>query len=278
MKGLRDRIRWGGPILLISITLLVADLQQWTGGYGLLVLTLFFGLGACFEALSLRDESAAKKWIGLVSFLLFFWGGWLFIAEIGDLLKTAVLLLGVPLFLGSLVTELVASKRRSFVITVATALTMSLWLAVPTLAVSLLARTDPLGVHAVLLSVLMVKGADTGSYFVGRNFGRHALHPVSPKKTREGLAGGVMTAAAVGLVYAWCLGDETLSVGQGAFLGLLAALVGQLSDLQESALKRVAGRKDSGNTIPGLGGFLDMLDSMLLTIPMLLLVRIILVN
>ena len=74
MKGLRDRIRWGGPILLISITLLVADLQQWTGGYGLLVLTLFFGLGACFEALSLRDESAAKKWIGARFFPAVFLG------------------------------------------------------------------------------------------------------------------------------------------------------------------------------------------------------------
>ena len=92
------------------------------------------------------------------------------------------------------------------------------------------------------------------------------------------MLGGVLSAALVGFAYAQLLGDATMSPSQGVFLAVLVALVGQLSDLQESALKRAAGRKDSGNTIPGLGGLLDMLDSMLLAVPMLLLLRTVLAD
>ncbi|MGE4619030.1 MAG: phosphatidate cytidylyltransferase [Planctomycetota bacterium] len=274
MKGLADRLRWGIPISLIIIGVLVADLQQWTAGYGLVALSFLFGIGACIEALTLREGHKSRIWIGCVTFFLITYNATS--EEFPDELQHAVFLLGAPIFLGSLITEVLASKRRSLVLEIFLALLIGTWLALPTQALITLGTTDPLGVHAILFALLTVKGADTGAYFVGRNFGRHPLHPTSPKKTLEGLAGGVLAAAVVGFLYAHLLAAETLPVGQGVFLGILAALVGQLSDLQESAVKRVAGRKDSGNSIPGLGGLLDMLDSMLLAVPMLLLVRIVL--
>ncbi len=256
--------------MLISIGLLVADLQQWTDGYGLMALAFFFGIGACYEALTLRDDHKARIWVGC---LVFLWVGWTAIVDSLDPVQQGVFLLGTPLLLGSLVAEAMASNRRSLRFGLVTAVMTGSWIALPVLAVWILAETDPLGVHAVLFALLTVKSADTGAYFTGRAMGRTSLHPVSPKKTVEGLLGGVLSAALVGFAYAQLLGDATMSPSQGVFLAVLVALVGQLSDLQESALKRAAGRKDSGNTIPGLGGLLDMLDSMLLAVPMLLLLR-----
>ncbi|MGE4601885.1 MAG: phosphatidate cytidylyltransferase [Planctomycetota bacterium] len=270
MRGLTDRLRWGVPILLISIGLLVADLQQWTDGYGLMTLAFFFGIGACYEALTLRDDHKSRIWIGC---LVFLWSGWTVMAISLDPLQLGVVLLGTTILLGSLLSEAMASNRRSLQFGLTTAVLTGSWLVLPTVAVWILAETDPLGVHMVLFALLTVKSADTGAYFTGRAMGRTSLHPVSPKKTVEGLLGGVLSAALVGFAYAQLLGDATMSPSQGVFLAVLVALVGQLSDLQESALKRAAGRKDSGNTIPGLGGLLDMLDSMLLAVPMLLLLR-----
>ncbi len=128
--------------------------------------------------------------------------------------------------------------------------------------------------HAlVLLWVLLTtKSCDIGAYFTGKSIGRHKLIPwLSPGKTWEGLAGGVVVSSAVCaygmilvgrwtelLVPAWWL---------GALLGALLALVGQAGDLLESILKRDAGSKDSGKSIPGYGGILDVIDSPLLTGP-----------
>ncbi|MEC9475424.1 MAG: phosphatidate cytidylyltransferase [Planctomycetota bacterium] len=276
MKGLGDRIRWGGPIFLVSIALLVSDQQNWTGGYGLVALSLLFGLAACIEALSFREGGAWRKWVGVSVYLLVYLGGWSYLSKCDDPLLRAVILLGIPLFLGSMLITGMKVEHRSPWLGSITAILTAIWLAIPTMTVLILAETDPLGIHAVLLGLLMVKGSDTGAYFTGRALGRTPLHPVSPKKTWEGLIGGALSAAAIGFVYALWLGSETLSGGQGIFLGVLMALVGQFADLQESAMKRAAGRKDSGNLIPGLGGALDMVDSMLLAVPTLLLVRTVL--
>lgn len=119
--------------------------------------------------------------------------------------------------------------------------------------------------HLVMIFVA-VKFTDIGAFFVGRSIGRHKLIPwLSPAKTREGLIGGLITAAIVGAVFApWIV---HLPWHKGALFGLLIGAVGQLGDLLESMMKRDAELKDSGASLPGFGGVLDVIDSPLLAAP-----------
>lgn len=122
-------------------------------------------------------------------------------------------------------------------------------------------------------AVLTTKSCDIGAYFTGMSVGRNKMIPwLSPKKTWEGLAGGVVTASAVGALLAHFgsphLGEaDQVSWLVGAIGGALMAVVGQAGDLAESAFKRDAGLKDSGRVLPGMGGVLDVLDSPLFTGP-----------
>ncbi len=129
--------------------------------------------------------------------------------------------------------------------------------------------------HAVwiVLWVLMVtKSCDIGAYFTGKSIGKHKLIPwLSPGKTWEGLIGGLMLAAAVGALGAWLLNEQGIpgspSVRIGGISGVLFGCVGQAGDLMASMLKRDVGVKDSGSSLPGMGGLIDVLDSPLLVFP-----------
>ncbi len=111
---------------------------------------------------------------------------------------------------------------------------------------------------------------DSAAYFVGLRWGRRPLAPViSPKKTWEGAAAGLLAAVACVLAArSWFL-REALSLPLALALGLLIGTVGQLSDLAESVLKRAVGAKDSSALLPGHGGVLDRFDSFLLAAPMM---------
>jgi phosphatidate cytidylyltransferase len=116
---------------------------------------------------------------------------------------------------------------------------------------------------------LIVKGGDMLAYAVGSTMGRHKLIPrISPKKTWEGAAGNLAGGILAGLIiWNWfpCSFSLPAALGMGAVLNI----VGQVGDLSESMLKRDANLKDSSGSIPGIGGMLDVLDSLLLTLPVL---------
>jgi phosphatidate cytidylyltransferase len=122
------------------------------------------------------------------------------------------------------------------------------------------------GLAWTFLTFILVWATDTFAYLIGRAFGRHPLAPqISPNKTIEGSAGGLVFCILCGLV-AWKI------IGGGSWisffgLSLLVGVCAQLGDLFESALKRTANIKDSGNLIPGHGGILDRFDSLLFVIP-----------
>jgi phosphatidate cytidylyltransferase len=125
-----------------------------------------------------------------------------------------------------------------------------------------------------LYLVVVVKCGDIGAYFMGTLLGRHKLFPrVSPGKTWEGLGGGIACAviASVGFSLAdgGRLGAATLHVGHAVVLGCLLAGVGVVGDMFESLLKRAVGAKDSSSAIPGMGGLLDVMDSLLFGAPAL---------
>jgi phosphatidate cytidylyltransferase len=131
----------------------------------------------------------------------------------------------------------------------------------------------PLGLEPGAAWVFLVLAVtflqDTAAYFVGRSWGRHKLAPaLSPKKTWEGAAGGMVGAIMASLICIPLLGLP-LSFGAGALLGAIGGLVGPLGDLSESLIKRQVGLKDAGKIIPGHGGILDRADSLLFTGPVL---------
>ncbi|HWH97400.1 MAG TPA: phosphatidate cytidylyltransferase [Pseudolysinimonas sp.] len=113
-----------------------------------------------------------------------------------------------------------------------------------------------------LTSIIVVVFTDIGAYASGLAFGRHKLAPtISPGKTWEGFAGSIVTAVIVGVFLSWLILGQPWWVG--LVMGLLLALVGTMGDLTESLLKRELGVKDISTWLPGHGGFLDRLDSIL---------------
>ncbi|MFO7786182.1 MAG: phosphatidate cytidylyltransferase [Halospina sp.] len=122
----------------------------------------------------------------------------------------------------------------------------------------------------ILYTFLVVWGADIGAYFAGRAFGRRKLAPaVSPGKTWAGVWGGLAVVAALALVVAWWLDLASIAVIQFVLASLLTALASVLGDLFESMLKRHRGIKDSSQLLPGHGGILDRIDSLVVAIPVL---------
>ena len=131
------------------------------------------------------------------------------------------------------------------------------------------------GMAALVSTIVVVKMSDTGAYAFGRAFGRHPMTPrLSPKKTIEGGAGGIIAS----MLAAWLVlnvvtprlivPDAPLTeTWRWMTLGGLLAIVAMIGDLAESLIKRDMGRKDSSSWLPGLGGVLDILDSLLFAAP-----------
>jgi phosphatidate cytidylyltransferase len=136
-----------------------------------------------------------------------------------------------------------------------------------TLGHLLLTRALPDGIFLIFFVVLVTWAGDTGAYYAGMSMGRTPLAPsISPNKTVEGLLGGCLLAVMIALIArAWFIPSFTIL--DAVMLGLVLTVVGLIGDLSESMFKRSAGVKDSGGLIPGHGGVLDRLDSLLLTAP-----------
>ncbi len=117
------------------------------------------------------------------------------------------------------------------------------------------------GRNWVFFALFTTFGSDTAAFFIGRALGRHHLAPsISPGKTWEGAIAGVFGAIMISLLLVTLL-SLPLSFGQAILLGLIVSVFGQLGDLVESLFKRNMGVKESGKLLPGHGGFLDRIDS-----------------
>jgi phosphatidate cytidylyltransferase len=128
---------------------------------------------------------------------------------------------------------------------------------------------QPLSAHLLSFFFLVVMGSDTGAYYVGRAFGRHKLAPkISPGKTWEGAVGGVAAALLLAAVsHYWFFWNLPLKLALP--LAAIMAVLGIIGDLTESALKRSVGAKDAAKILPGHGGMLDRLDSLLFNAPVI---------
>jgi phosphatidate cytidylyltransferase len=138
--------------------------------------------------------------------------------------------------------------------------------------IALVATPGPhTGLALLFWLIAVTKLCDTGALLSGLAFGRHKMAPnISPKKTWEGLAGGVVISVIAGAALAWgCRAYLPVNFTPliGAVVALPIAVLGAVSDLVESIIKRRADIKDTGHTIPGIGGVFDMSDSLILTAP-----------
>ena len=127
----------------------------------------------------------------------------------------------------------------------------------------------PGGRRWIFLVLAVIFAGDTGAFYAGRFWGHHRLARVlSPKKTIEGAVGGLIASLAVTVLAGKLLNPAPLKLVALLFLGLSLSLVGQVGDLMESMIKRASRVKDAGALLPGHGGMLDRLDSLLFAFPL----------
>ena len=124
---------------------------------------------------------------------------------------------------------------------------------------------DGLGFVVMMFTAILL--TDIGCYYAGRHLGKHKLAPVvSPNKTIEGSIGGMISAVIGSVIVSYFIEYEWY---YAVIIGLICTVFAQIGDLCESLIKRDAGVKDSGDTLPGHGGFLDRTDSFIFTIPVM---------
>lgn len=126
------------------------------------------------------------------------------------------------------------------------------------------------GKYLIWFILIAAWGTDTCAYFVGSKFGKHKFSKVSPKKSIEGCIGGTIGAIIIALIYTFCINKFAglqISYIYIAGIEMLLSILSQIGDLSASTIKRTNGIKDFGNLIPGHGGMLDRIDSIIFISP-----------
>jgi phosphatidate cytidylyltransferase len=141
------------------------------------------------------------------------------------------------------------------------------YICLPLILLATIARL-PQGRMWIFFILFVIFAGDTGSFYCGKFFGKHKLSQISPGKTWEGTIGGLIAnIVCAGLFgYVFFTSPSVISI---MTVGIVLGISGQIGDLSESMLKRISNKKDSGNILPGHGGMLDRIDSLLFAIPVL---------
>ena len=256
-------------------------LNRWlTAAVALPVLAFIIGLGPGWLLLGLVVLVTTGGMLELLSLLLPETKTWVRIAALasGLLLPLATYWKGIlglstatvaAIFLALTIQLLLYAKEKSVLQSLGALVFAQLYIPFLLSHVLLLFQV-PSGRRWIFFLFFVTFAGDTGAYYVGHRWGRHKLwSAVSPKKTVEGAIGGLLSSLAIALL----VGKLLLSLGKfgTTFLlsmGLVIALAGQIGDLMESMLKRVSHVKDSSSILPGHGGLLDRLDSLLFVFPL----------
>jgi phosphatidate cytidylyltransferase len=253
---------WGPPWLLAAIAAVIA----------ILALAEFFTLGdrvglrafrkwtmACSAGLFYAQYSAGAVEIRSVSFDIA-----LVRRSVGVSLPLDALLL---IFIFGAVSIGLATRRPLQEVLAAMAVSSAglLFIALPFSYLVRIELIERFGRELVLFTLVLIWAGDMLAYFVGRFLGRVPMAPaLSPKKTWEGAFANLVASLLVGFFFARCMGNDVLTM---LVIAALANIAGQMGDLIESAYKRGAAVKDSGGLVPGHGGILDRIDSLILAAP-----------
>jgi phosphatidate cytidylyltransferase len=251
VSGLRSR-------LLVSALLLPLVIGAvYLGGWWLFAIALAGGLLALHELYAMARDLRPLVLGGYVGFVLTLLG-----LELGGLewmLGGVLATLGLVFLLYGL-SDVRASATATFGSTLLGVVWVGAGLGLP-LAVRDIEEHGFWAVTAVLFTVF---AADTAAYFVGRAIGRHKMAPaISPGKTWEGFAGGILAGMAVSFLILYQDRDSFLTIPETLLFGAVVALAGVVGDLFESAVKRDLGVKDSGRLLGAHGGLLDRVDALL---------------
>lgn len=261
MPNIMVRAISGAIYVLLIVGLLILSPAD-----GFAILMTIFAVLASIEYSSMTRPS--RSWLKIIdaiatagivgcSHILLNGYGWIVVAIL--LLSFPLIRLAIQLFINEPQPLEQAARGATGV----------LYIGVPLAMIALAASDSP---QMVLLGFVMIWMNDTGAYLAGRTFGRHKLmERISPKKTIEGAVGGAVAATLTGILAPIFVPTLHISPLSGAFMGLTVFALSTIGDLVESMIKREEGTKDSGKIIPGHGGILDRIDSLLFAAPAILL-------
>ena len=186
--------------------------------------------------------------------------------------SVAILILGLSWWMTAVVLVFFYPKLRRYWASNSIRCLIGIVVLVPAWKAMLLLKASPDSDYLILLLLCLIWGTDIGAYFVGKAFGIRKLAPqVSPGKSLVGFYGGLVTAFSIALFVVLLVGTPDIYTLQGAFFLIgcvFVAMVSVLGDLAVSMFKRNAGVKDSSSLLPGHGGFLDRIDSLLSASPL----------
>ena len=263
-KNAKNRIVTGvitGLIILIAL---------YAGGFVLaavVALFVYFSMKEYVHILQCKGFQPSFRIILFISFLLFVTS----VARM-EALFPIILFLGVTLSFCAVLFKL----RQPYIANVATTVFGFLLCWLPTYVYLIRGIGAPgkgflsicdisPGLGYLIMMFFTILATDIGAYFFGKRYGKHKLAPeVSPKKTIEGAVAGSLCAIITALIFGNLIHISWL---HSLFAGIIITFFAQIGDLSESLLKRDAGVKDSGNSLPGHGGFLDRADSYILSAP-----------
>jgi len=254
------RKRFPTAVILLAAVFAVF---QWAPPLVLFIFLQAFIIAALIEFYNLAEKKKLhpQPLLGILAALLISASFFIKALPLGLALFGGLLLAGIYFLMASNTIEKAMFFPSALAITMFGAFYISLTM---NYLYALRAERGPFYVY-FLLGVIFL--GDSGAYLLGKSLGRHKMTPIaSPNKTWEGSLGGIIFAC-LGALAARQLLLKQIGLGEAVLCGVLAHAVAQISDPLESLFKRAVGVKDSSNMLPGHGGFLDRIDSLLLAVP-----------
>jgi len=176
----------------------------------------------------------------------------------------------IPLSLLISITELVLSKGKKTIMDVAITMLGVCYIPLMLVFMSIIRNRFQHGAILIWYVFVAAWGSDIFAYFIGRKFGKHKYTEISPKKSIEGCVAGVLGAVALSVIFTIFINsifNMSISLIMVSIITVILSIIGQIGDLAASSMKRHCGLKDFGELIPGHGGMLDRIDSVIFILP-----------